>query len=141
MTHEDIGVQIDQNLFREFGIRLAYLFGSAARGDAGQRDTDIALLLDSREPDVIEENEIAERFRKRLIAEKSFDAAIHIATLNSANPLLRFEAIKEGKVLYARSEAERVDFELKVLREYGDYKAKSRFYEDALRERLRGKTA
>jgi len=132
---------IDKQICDSFGIRLAYLFGSAARGDAGNKDIDIAVLLDLREPDPVMEMDIAEKLKNYLAKSQNDGPDLHVSSLNSANPLFRFEAIKEARILYSASEEERIDFEMRVLREYGDYKAKSRFYETALRERLKDRSA
>lgn len=116
---------------------MAYLFGSYVRGDKFFRDIDIAILIDSESPDIIKEMEIAESFKKELTKSHP-KLPIQVTPLNSANPLLRYEVIKGGRTIYASSDEERIAFEMKTLREYGDYKAKSRFYEMALRDRLEG---
>lgn len=46
--------------------------------------------------------------------------------------------IKEGKVIYALSDEEIIAFEIKTMHEYEDYKAHTRFYEQALKERIKG---
>ena len=132
---------IEKQICESFGIKLAYLFGSAARGDAHNKDVDVAVLLDMRAPNPVMEMDITEKLEKHLAKSQKDGPHPHISSLNSANALFRFEAIKEGRVLYAASEEERIDFEMRVIREYGDYKAKSRFYETALRERLRDRSA
>jgi hypothetical protein len=43
-----------------------------------------------------------------------------VVILNAASPLLRYEAIKYGRVLFCRDENERVNFEERTLDEYLD---------------------
>ncbi|MCK4268156.1 MAG: nucleotidyltransferase domain-containing protein [Actinomycetia bacterium] len=125
----------------KLGISLVYLFGSAARKSEDFRDIDIAVLVETKQPDPENELEIAAELKSALEEEIESSTPLETTPLNSANALLRFESIKEGKCLYARSEEERIGFEMKTIREYGDYKAKSRIYEQAIKDRLKKKLA
>ncbi|MCD5396379.1 MAG: nucleotidyltransferase domain-containing protein [Candidatus Pacebacteria bacterium] len=47
---------------------------------------------------------------------------VDVVILNTASPFLRFVVIKEGKLIYEKDKSQRIDFELKSLNEYFDYK-------------------
>jgi len=82
-------------LFRDAGLQLAVLFGSAAQGQAGPRsDVDIALLYDDRIDPVQLTNRITQLLR---------NDAVDVVDLRTASPLLRFAALRDGKLLYERS--------------------------------------
>ncbi len=51
---------------------------------------------------------------------------IHLVLLNHAPPLLRHRVIRDGILLYARSDAERVRFVHRTLREYLDMEPRLR---------------
>lgn len=137
MIKRKVSLKIDEKICKKLGMQLVYLFGSYARGDKNFQDIDIAILIDLESPDIIREMEIAESFKNELTKNHP-KSPVQVIPLNSANPLLRYEVIKEGRAIYASSDEERIAFEMKTLREYGDYKAKSGFYEMALKEHLKG---
>jgi uncharacterized protein len=100
-------------------VKLAYFFGSRARGDAGpQSDYDFAIYLDEKN------------------AKKSFDIKIYLAAkigsflktdkvdmviLNTAeSPELKFSIINEGKLIYEK-EPFKVLIEPRILNEYFDF--------------------
>jgi predicted nucleotidyltransferase len=101
-------------LGRHPSVILAYIFGSAARGDvhAGS-DLDLAVLFADTS----------------LAAYRSLWADVHdalapqpfdLVTLNGADPVLAFEVISEGDVLLSRSDEELNDFERKAWHRYQD---------------------
>jgi len=102
------------------GIVLAYLFGSYARGTAGNlSDVDIALLLAPSVPK-------AEYLNYRLkyitqVMRALRDDRVDVVLLNMAPPLLKHEAIK-GRVLFERSPEVRVEFIMDTQRKYLDLK-------------------
>src|SRR5574341_551129 len=111
-------------------IRLAYLFGSQAAGrPAPQSDADVAILLP--EPHDLER-------LCRVVSElesvggKTLGCPAHVIPLNGASPLLRFEAIRHGRVLFAADEAERIQFEVRTLKEYEEYSRRQGFYYRAM---------
>lgn len=97
-------------------IRLAYVFGSRARGDARQdSDLDLGVLVDHLEPGLKLYGRVAEACSGWFPAEH-----LHIVVLNGAPPLLRHRVIRDGRCLYARDEATRVYWEVATLQEYFD---------------------
>ncbi|MCC7032089.1 MAG: nucleotidyltransferase domain-containing protein [Acidobacteria bacterium] len=101
------------------GVRLAFLFGSRARGQARRdSDIDVAVLLD-------EEAARADRGAtiRQVAAElgRTVSAAhLDLVVLNDAPALLRQRVLRDGIVLYQRSPADRVRFAVKAIRDYQD---------------------
>jgi uncharacterized protein YutE (UPF0331/DUF86 family)/predicted nucleotidyltransferase len=95
-------------------IRLAYLFGSFARGTAHDRsDVDIAVL--ARPPLGLDETEAL----TRALAEAT-GRSVDLVDLEQAPPLLLREVIAGGQVVFCRSETEQAEFELRAIARYLD---------------------
>lgn len=99
-------------------VVLAYLFGSVARGQGDHfSDVDVAVLF--------VESIGAER-RSELCIEHSFalqkfaDRQVQVVALNTASPVLKFQVLAEGQLLFARSEMERIDFQVRSVKVYHD---------------------
>jgi predicted nucleotidyltransferase len=107
------------------GVELAYLFGSLAQ-DGPANDVDIALLMPAEQPAFP---------MRQLIAEWLDVERIDVVDLRLAHPVLRFEIISNGKLLYGVSEENRRQFEMSVLREYKDTAYLRRSQEQMLRAR------
>mgnify|MGYP003874475329 CR=1 FL=1 len=114
-------------LQRYFGGRpevvLAYLFGSfVERQGAKFNDIDIAVLVDDA---LMKAAEHLGRygyaaFLTTEIAHVLKYPEIDISILNRASPLLQKRVISQGKLIYARSEKERIAFETAALSRYAD---------------------
>ena len=102
-------------------VRLAYLFGSRARGRArADSDFDVAVLVDDeRVADATGVSRMIRHLAGRLGGDVPADL-LHIVLLNGAPPLLRHRVLREGKMLHARAESERVRFAIRTIREYQD---------------------
>ena len=130
---------ISPEIFRSLGVRLAYLFGPlAAGGLAEQSDADVAILLP--EPHVPVDLCQAVADLESVVA-KTLRCAAHVIPLNGASALLRFEAIRHGRVLFAADEAERIQFEVCTLKEYEEFCHRQAFYYRAMLSRLGGVAA
>lgn len=127
---------ISPEIFRSLGIRLAYLFGSRAAGrPAEQSDADVAILL--REPHSLEDLCRAVTDLESVVG-KTLRCAAHVIPLNGASALLRFEAIRHGRALFAADEAERIRFEVRTLKEYEEFCRRQDLYYRAMLTRLVG---
>ena len=115
-TFQDrIGVLKAFFIERERPIRLAYLFGSAARDRMGAlSDVDIAVLYVGK-VDWDYHFDLTYEMQRLLGIER-----VDLIVLNSVSVELAYACIKEGVLLYAGSIAVRVEFETKVLNLYGD---------------------
>ena len=96
------------------GVRLAYVFGSTARGDRkGDSDIDLAVLFD-----------VSPSANEQLVLRETLAAAagipVDLIDLNAASPLLAHEVIREGKAIVAHGDDERAAFELRTIAKYLD---------------------
>lgn len=97
-------------------VRLVYLFGSHAGGEIGPlSDIDLAMALDRDAPISRLRGELAHRFAEALDA-----GPVDLIVLNQAPIELAYAVIAEGRALYQRSLAERVEYEADVMSRYGD---------------------
>ena len=100
-------------------VRVAYLFGSHAKGRVGPlSDIDIAVLLDER-------LDKQERFDLRLKLINSISSILKtnkldVVVMNNAPLLLNYNIIRKGRVLDSKDEVERVRFETHILSRYLD---------------------
>ena len=114
----------------EPAIRVAYLFGSCARGDFGPTsDVDVALLGDQR-IDLTELAAIGARIGTVV------DRPVDVVDLRSAPPLLCRQVVAEGEVLTARDPLLRFDFEQEAVRRCEDTRPLRAQQQLLLRERL-----
>lgn len=107
-------------LFKQFPIDLAYLFGSEARGRTGpMSDVDVAVYFDPV-------TNRSERFDLALkIAGEITDILkrndVDVAPLNDASPLLAFNALKDGKIIYEKDRGRTIEIEGLLLLVYHDW--------------------
>lgn len=115
MSIENLPGRINSLLAQTPQVQFAYLFGSSARGDTGPlSDIDIAVFLSRRVATFDYRLRLIESLARALGTEH-FD----LVTLNDAPLLLKFEAIRGGRVI-KENKRKRVEFETKVLSEYLD---------------------
>lgn len=127
-------LNIDKNIFKKHKVKLAYLFGSQAKGrPAPESDYDIAILFAKETDDIYFLNETA-----YLIDDirPYFPNEVDIVPLNAADSLLKYEVIYYGKLLYADDERGRIDFEVSSLKEYIDDKHVRDIYFSALEKKI-----
>jgi predicted nucleotidyltransferase len=125
-----------KKIFKENKVILAYLFGSEAKGTSHEEsDVDIGVLFDE---DVKTEDYL--RLEGRLIeffSEIYPKKEINIVNLNIASPLLKQAAILEGKLLYQRTNLDRILFQIRTLQEYEEYLHLSEIYNRFLELKLK----
>ncbi len=118
------------------GVVLAYLFGSHARGRAwAQSDVDVAVLLEGR-PD----ND--QCFDMRLEVIGGLMGILHtndvdVLILNQAPPALRYAVLRDGIVLFCRDRQAMIEFRVRTLNEYLDFKPFLKRHGDAILEKAR----
>lgn len=126
--------QIDKQIFQKFNIKLAYLFGSRAKGNAApESDYDIAVLFKNNPSDPFAIKEI---MNLSTDLNKYFPAKIDIVSLHCAPLLLKYEVVAHSVVLYRENETERINFEVAVTKEYIDEQYVRNIYYNALKERV-----
>ena len=112
------------------GIRLAVIFGSVARNEAGPRsDVDIGVLLD---PD-------SEQPRWKIEAElgRAAGREVDVVFLGEAPPLLRFEISRDGMPLFESEEGLWTGFKARAMVDWWDWAPYSRLFAVAAVRRLR----
>ena len=96
------------------GVRLAYVFGSAARGALRPTsDVDVAVRFASR-PGMDDLGALAGDL------ERAAGRPVDVVDLDCAPPLLLREIVKAGHLLFVASDDERVAFETAALARYAD---------------------
>ncbi|MGC8961697.1 MAG: type VII toxin-antitoxin system MntA family adenylyltransferase antitoxin [Candidatus Bathyarchaeia archaeon] len=112
-------------------ISVAYLFGSYVKGRRDPfSDVDVALLL-SEEPKSLKE--LLEYYLYLLNGLSDIlGDRVDLIILNVSPPLLRYQVIKHGRVVYSRDERARVGFEARSLREYLDLSRVTGRYDECL---------
>ncbi|WP_227767267.1 type VII toxin-antitoxin system MntA family adenylyltransferase antitoxin [Zhaonella formicivorans] len=120
-------------LVQDYGILLLYIFGSYATGkNNSNSDLDIAVLLKEPYNPMDKLNLLADFtdiFRRD---------DIDLVILNAVGPVLKYQAIKYGKRLYEKSEEVRVNFEVRVVKEYLDMEPFRRRQFEILKAKIKG---
>ena len=115
---------------------MCYLFGSVARGEEHKEsDVDIAILFekDTKKEDFLrKEGELISLF-SRIFPERE----INLVNLAVAAPLLHQNVVLEGKLIYAKSENERILFQIQALHQYEEYRHLSGIYNLVLKEKIK----
>lgn len=107
-------------VFQKHAVSVAYLFGSTARGEERKdSDVDMAILL----PANLSKKT---RFKIRLLLMTDLSRIlrknIDLIVLNDIYSLFfKYAIIEESALLYEKNEAERIDFENRVLSSYFDF--------------------
>jgi uncharacterized protein len=97
---------------RVAGLRVVWLFGSHARGDAhAESDVDLAVLADA--PLGAEAC-----FALRTDLEDLIGVDVDLIDLLTADDVLRVQAIEHGRCLFERSATDRARFEMHALSRY-----------------------
>jgi predicted nucleotidyltransferase len=124
------------HLFHQHPVLLAYLFGSQTTGQThAESDIDVAVLLHAS---LTADERFAERLTlidalARLLGTDNIDVVI----LNEAPPLLAYEALRNGVLLYCADENARVEFQVRTLRTYEDTAPLRQMLSEAMAERIK----
>ena len=113
-------------------IIAVYLYGSRVKGYAiKSSDTDIGVVVDSRD-ELENEREIVFQISNALPFKNS---DVRIIDIKSAKIYVR-NVIKNGKVLYVRSESDRIRFETKAMKLFYDQSYLRKIYEHFLYKQI-----
>jgi predicted nucleotidyltransferase len=123
-------------LEQEPAMRLAYLFGSVARGDDGpESDVDVAVWL-ADEVGLVELGVLSERLGAAI------GGKVDVVDLRLAPPLLCWQVVTDGEPLCVRDAVVRFDFEMSSVRRYEDTRRLRSVQQELLKELLsRGRAA
>ena len=117
------------------GVVLAYLFGSHARGQAwAHSDVDVAVLLENDDGDHC--------FAMRLeiiggLMDLLCTNDVDVLILNQAPPALRYAVLRDGILLFCRDHRARIEFHLRAVNEYLDFKPILKRHERTILEKAR----
>lgn len=124
-------------------VRLAFLFGSRAVGRARRdSDIDIAVLVDG--PLVVDAggvNRMLRHLAGRLGGGEVRSDLLDVVLLNHAPVLLRHHVLRDGVLLRAKDDAERVRFAVQAMRDYQDFAPRLAFHRRWRIARLRDAAA
>jgi len=125
---EEVRDRLDElpDLLEAHSVRLAYAFGSMAEEGARADDVDLAILTDG-EPAYTLRPALEEALGTR---------RLDLVDLRRASPRLRFQVIRDGRLIYARDDETLNRFELATLHLYRDTAVLRRRHRDVLRERM-----
>jgi predicted nucleotidyltransferase len=115
------------------GLRLAVLFGSAARGGAAPgSDLDVGVLFDPGQESVP---------ALEVALARATGRRVDVVRLDAAPPLLRFEIARDGRVLLERTPHSWVDFRARAMTDWWEWAPTARFLHAAAVARLRAAVA
>jgi predicted nucleotidyltransferase len=116
----------------EHEVLVAYLFGSSARGFSSlESDVDIAVLLATAAGGLLDAYLRLVDGLSQVLGDR-----LDLVILNAAPPLLKYQVIKHGKVVFCRDERARVAFEARAMSEYLDLAIALRRYDECLLRRM-----
>jgi hypothetical protein len=110
-------------------VRLAVLFGSAAKGTLGSDsdiDVGVSLYRDADSSPTL-----------RVELERAVDCQVDLIWLDEAPPLLRFEIAREGRVLVEREPYAWADFRARAMIDWWDWAPTARMMHQVMTARLR----
>jgi len=97
-------------------LRLAVLFGSAARGTSRpDSDLDVGILATHPDVSLWDEADLASRL------ERASGRKVDVVHLDQASTLLKFEVVRDGKLLLERAPGDFARFREEALGEYLDF--------------------
>jgi len=113
-------------------VLVVYLFGSHVRGvQTSISDVDIAILLSELPKNILEYYLHLVNILTRILGDD-----VDLIILNLSPPLLKFQIIKNVRVVYCRSEASRVKFEAKSTCEYLDFRRALKRYDECMMKQI-----
>lgn len=113
-------------------VSVAYLFGSYAKEiHTTKSDIDIAVLLSETPKKLLD-------YYLHLVNKlsKILENEVDLIILNTSPPLLKYQVIKHGKIVYSRNEKARIEFEARTQNEYLDFSRAIARYDECLMKQI-----
>lgn len=124
-TLEEIKIYLTNFFKNKDEILLAYLFGSCLKNKlGGPHDIDIAIYVNPAKFENLDRS-LPYGYQAGLTADIIHLLRynlIDLVVLNQAPPLLTYEVIHNGVLIFSRSEDLRIEFEISSLKRYADTK-------------------
>ena len=119
---------------RSLPVLLLYLHGAHARGEQNAlSDLDLAVLL--------EHSAAMDRGARADVSFALQDTCrrddVDLVVLNTAGPIIADHVIRQGRLVYARDDRDRLIFETSVIKKALDFRFFSKVYDDALFSQIR----
>ncbi len=116
-------------------LKMVMLYGSRARGNySDDSDLDLAFLF--ADEALRRENSLKLRIRLAGKIEKLLQIETDVVILNESPPLLKYQIIKYGRVIYTASDFSYSSYYAKTIKEYFDYKHLRKIHDEQLFNRL-----
>ncbi len=134
-TKEQLLNKLEPELSARTEVLFAYLFGSAAGGTANSlSDIDLAVYLDPN----YRQRSRGYGYQSELITELSalLSTPVDLVILNTAPTVLKYQVIKNGILIFSRSNEARRGFHEKTVRDYLDLKPLLKVQHQYLRRRF-----
>ena len=131
-TYSDIIQNYLASTWRGPSVVFAYLFGSTVTGQGWKTVKDVDVAVWFRPDYKLEEGE---RLREELA--KHLGTPVDIVVLNEAPPLLRYEILRNGRLIFCSDEDERIEREVRMLLEYYDLEPMRTRMESDLKKMIR----
>jgi len=112
-----------QEVCEKFGISLVILFGSNAKKKGIKPESDVDIGIQVRDTDIIVKKDLS---LLRAFTEAFAHSKIDLTYLNYADPLLLYEIIKDGILMYQDKRGRFAEFKINALKKHFDAK---KFYE------------
>lgn len=132
---EDFEVRLREALLPIEAIRVAYLFGSRARGGA-RRDSDLDIGVGYPRDLDARGREQARRAIVGALTDSigALGERADVVDLEAADSAVAFNAIRQGRLVFARSAAERIRLVTLIARRYDDDRPKRALFRKAALE-------
>ncbi len=112
-----------QELCEKFGLSLVILFGSNAKKKGIKPESDVDIGIQVKDKDTIVKKDLA---LLSAFTEAFEHNKIDLTYLNYADPLLLYEIVKDGILIYQDKKGRFAEFKIKALKRHFDAK---KFYE------------
>jgi len=131
MIDKKLILGIQQALFRESKIKMAYVLGSVVSGRVKtDSDFDLAVVVDDATK--INYDQIYQ-----LISHLSFPKDLDLSIVDkNSSPLFLFQITSSGKCVYQKSDTEKIAFESFAMKNYYDTAHLRNIYSSYLKERF-----
>jgi predicted nucleotidyltransferase len=135
MSGQDLDRRIHAALAPVDGVRLAYVFGSRARGAArADSDLDIAVAYPVEADGRARESLRRAAFAALVRELGALGEVADIVDVDAADSAVAFRAIHDGRRVLTRDERERVRIEVRIARRYDDDAPKRALFRRAARD-------
>lgn len=116
-------------------VLLAYLYGSAAKGEMREKsDLDLGLVV--KDTSQLEDNHYEAKLARQLQAKTEVKRELDVRLLNDRDSTFLHQVLKYGECVFSRDETTRVEFETRALELYADLEPKRKEYNKERARRL-----